>query len=283
MRIFAMRPSTFPPLIPMLLRPLLVPSISCFALSLHAQTIAEPGFENWPPNCPVNTAPNGWTNFSTSLGPDQAGSCAGTVVSYEGSSHMNLVWYSVTALEEGAAQVITGLAPGSTYEVSFYAIHNQGLYADLDPTKLQAFINGTTVLTTPDLVSGIPWALFSFTFVADSTAAELGFQVIAGSTGTTGCVGVDAVSIALGNSVNEGAAFVHLNVGFDATSRTLHFRAPTVLRSVVLMDGLGRVAASEPANATTAQVDMAAHAPGVYLYRVVLADGRMTTGQVVVE
>lgn len=253
------------------------------AATLHAQTINEPGFENWGVGCPVNTAPNGWTNFSTNLGPDQAGTCAGTVVSYEGSSHMNLVWYSVNGLEEGAAQVITGLVPGSLYEVSFYAIHDQGLYAANDPTKLEGYINGAVMLTTPDLVSGDPWAFFSFAFPADSTAAELGFQVVAGSSGTTGCVGVDAVAISIISGVHDGSDAAPIAVGFDAAAHTLHFRSSEPLRDIVLMDGLGRVAVSTSANTNAAQVDMSAHPPGMYLYRVVLADGRIATGQVVVE
>ena len=77
-----------------------------------AQVINNPSFELWPTtSCPYNVAPTGWTNYSTSLGPDQAGTCAGTIVSQQGNSHMNLVWYTGSALAEGARQLITGFTP----------------------------------------------------------------------------------------------------------------------------------------------------------------------------
>lgn len=217
------------------------------ALPVQAQTIVQGGFEAWPANCPVNGPPNGWANFSTNLGPDQAGSCAGTVVPFEGSSHMNLVWYSVNGLLEGAAQAVTGLVVGNTYEITFHAIHNQGLYADNDPTRLEASINGAVMLTTPDLISGDPWAQYTFQFTATSSTHVLGFRVAAGSIGTTGCVGVDAVSISSTTGIAPVASAQGSTVGawYDGAQSALWVRDPQFTNAPYdLLDGSGRVVRS---------------------------------------
>lgn len=238
------------------------------ALSAQAQTIVQGGFEAWPANCPVNGPPNGWANFSTSLGPDQAGSCAGTVVSFEGSSHMNLVWYSGTGLLEGAAQAVTGLVVGNTYEVSFHAIHDQGLYAANDPTRLEASINGNVMLTTPDLISGDPWAQYSFQFTATSSTHVLGFRVAAGSFGTTGCVGVDAVSIssATGIAPPDAAQPHALNAWYDGAQAALWVNDPQFTNAPYdLLDGSGGLVRSGVLS--TQRIDVEALPQGLYVLR----------------
>lgn len=253
------------------------------ATHASAQTIVNGGFETWPAGCPVNTPPNGWANFSTSLGPDQAGGCAGTVASFEGSSHMNLVWYSVNGLLEGAAQAITGLVINNTYEVSFHAIHDQGLYAATDPTVLEASINGTVLLTTPDLVSGDPWALYSFQFTATAATHVLAFRVAAGSSGTTGCVGVDAVTISASTGVAPSPEDAIITVVVDPASRALVIRSAMSVNEVEVLDALGRTVAGGPSHRDRRTVDLATQRPGVYLYRVALIDGRIATGRVILE
>jgi hypothetical protein len=166
------------------------------------QTISNGGFELWPPGCPVNVAPNNWTNFSSSLGPDQAGTCAGTVVSYQGSSHMNLVWYSVNSLFEGAEQTITGLSIGTVYQIGFYAINDKGLYAYTDPVVLDVYINSSVVFSTPVLYSGGVWTAYAVNFTATATSQTLGFRVNAGPSGTAGSVGVDAVAFNQQTGIN---------------------------------------------------------------------------------
>ena len=160
-----------------------------------AQTILNPGFESWfGGGCPVNVAPDDWTNFSepVGLGPDQAG-CNGPVVSFQDTSHMNLVW-SNTGIREGCKQAVSGLTAGVIYHVNFYAIQDQGLWADTGSVILNFYQNSTIVFSTPELFFGGAWTLFTATFTALSTTDTIGFQVAPGTTSTSGSVGVDAVS-----------------------------------------------------------------------------------------
>jgi hypothetical protein len=173
-----------------------------FISTSNGQVINSISFESWPPGCPYNVAPNGWTNFSTNLGPDQAGTCAGVVNSFQGSSHMNLVW-SNSGLREGAKQAITGLVTGGVYQVSFYAIHDRGLYADTGSVILDFYHNSTIVFSTPELFKGGSWTLYTATFTALATTDTIGFRVAPGLTGTSGSVGVDGDSTMNITSVNN--------------------------------------------------------------------------------
>ncbi|HQF27623.1 MAG TPA: T9SS type A sorting domain-containing protein [Bacteroidia bacterium] len=160
----------------------------------NAQNIINGDFESWPPNCPYNVAPNGWINFSTSLGPDQAGTCAGSVVSHQGNSQMNLVWYTGSNLFEGAEQTISGLSVGDVYHLGFYAINDQGLYSFGDPVILEVYVDSAVVFSTPELTSGGAWVNYSVDFTATNVSHTIGFKVNQGSTGSSGSVGVDEVS-----------------------------------------------------------------------------------------
>lgn len=164
------------------------------AQEMMAQPVMNGNFETWSGNCPVNTVPIGWTNYSTSFGPDRAGACAGTVASLQGTSHMNLVWYSGFNLYEGAVQKMSGLGIGAQYRVDFYAVHDQDLYSFGDPAILDFYVDTTVVFSTPELTSGGTWAPYSVTFTATDTAQNIGFRVRAGSSGSSGCVGIDSVT-----------------------------------------------------------------------------------------
>ncbi len=181
---------------------LFVFTLLLFTKSSKGQIITNPGFESWPPFCPYNVAPNGWINFSTSLGPDQAGTCAGMVTSFQGNSHMNLVWTNA-GLREGTKQAISGLVVGETYNVKFYAIHDQGLYASNGSVILSFYHNSTLLFSTPELFSGGSWTPYNVSFTAISTIDTIGFQVEPGTTGTSGSVGVDADSTTLITNVTN--------------------------------------------------------------------------------
>ena len=168
-------------------------TVILISATCSGQTIKNGSFESWPSGCPYNVVPDNWTNFSTSLGPDQAGTCAGTVTSYQGSSHMNLVWYSTNGLYEGAIQTLTGLTSGTSYQINFYAINDQGLYSYGDPVILDVYLNNSVIFSTPELTSGGNWTKYSVNFTATATSHNFGFKVQAGSTGTSGSVGIDAV------------------------------------------------------------------------------------------
>jgi hypothetical protein len=169
----------------------------------EAQLISNGNFEFWPSGCPYNISPNSWTNFSTQLGPDQAGNCAGTVLSVQGNSHMNLVWHSAIGLIEGAKQIVQGLIIGRTYHLNFYAINDQGLYSYGDPAFLEIYLDSTVIFTTPELVSGGSWTSYSIQFTANSNSKTIGFKIKPGSTGTSGSVGIDSVTLFNPNSSNN--------------------------------------------------------------------------------
>jgi hypothetical protein len=170
---------------------------------IFSQTIQNPSFEFWPPNCPYNVAPTDWNNFSSWLAPDQAGTCAGTVVSFEGSSHMNLVWDESTSLFEGTSQVINDLIIGNQYEMSFYATHDQGLYADNEPIVLDVYLSGVVVFSTPEIAFGSPWNNYTLNFTADSLSKLLAFRVRGGTTGFSGSVGVDALQFSSTSNLKD--------------------------------------------------------------------------------
>ena len=166
------------------------------SLSTHAQIIDNADFEQWTGTCPYNVAPTGWTNFSTSLGPDKAGNCTGSVLPYSGSAHMNLVWYSTTGLLEGASQTIDSFVVGGNYELTFQAINDQGLYSFGDPVFCEVYLNGSVIFTTPELFDGGVWTAYSVGFVASNDTMTIGFKVKNGLSGTSGSLGIDAVGFA---------------------------------------------------------------------------------------
>lgn len=241
---------------------------------INAQTILNSGFENWTGNCPVNIAPDDWTNFSTSLGPDEAGACAGAVSSYEGSSHMNLVWSSPSDLLEGASQQVTGLNIGETYIVTFYAVNNRGLYAFDEPANLDFYINSSVVFSTPELISGDPWAQYTVTFVATSTTDTIGFQVMNGSTGTAGSAGVDAVSVTSTVGVNELNAADQFSIYPNPATGTLYLKWPVISSASIkieILDLSGSLVSEGSVNDDT--IDILKLRSGIYFLRIQTDEG----------
>ncbi|NOQ72697.1 MAG: T9SS type A sorting domain-containing protein [Crocinitomix sp.] len=207
----------------------------------YSQTVANGTLEAWPPSCPYNTAPDDWTNFSTSLGPDQAGDCAGLVASYEGDSHMNLVWSSA-GLREGAKQAMSGLIIGDTYNINFYAINDQGLYASAGSVILDFYHNSTVVFSTPELFSEGPWTLYTASFIALTETDTIGFQIAPGSVETSGSVGIDAVSIIETSGVTEILTTTAYSVYPNPTTGIVNFSGTF---DVTLTDLTGKVIIEE--------------------------------------
>lgn len=173
------------------------------ASSVDAQQLLVNGdIELWIPGCPFNTAPDNWNNYSTSLGPDQAGSCAGTVAAQQGSSYMNLVWTDA-GLREGAEQIVTGLVVGVMYKVSFYATNSNGLYAATGPGLVDVQLDQSSIYTTPEMSAGGGWSQYEVEFTATATSHTIGFQVVNGSTNTSGSVGVDEVFVGPSVSIRD--------------------------------------------------------------------------------
>lgn len=166
-------------------------ALVCCSGLLRAQFITNGDFESWTGNCPLNVAPNSWTNYSTpGAAPDQAGTCAGTVTAHGGASYMNIGWIN-TGLMEGAVQTISGLTLGRTYRITFWGINSQGLYATPGDCMIQLHQNSISVFSTPNLVSGGAWTMYTYDFVGTSPSEVVGVRVVPGTSGTSGSAGVD--------------------------------------------------------------------------------------------
>lgn len=167
--------------------------------NLYAQVAVNNNFENWPTSCAINQPPTGWTTFTTwtTTDPDEAG-CNGQVVPFSGNAHMNLVWSTGSnVFSEGAEQLISGFSPGTQYSITFWAIHNQGLWASTGKSVCDVYIDSVLVYTTPEMTNGGAWALNTVTFTATATSHLLGFRTEKGPTATlsSGSVGIDSLLI----------------------------------------------------------------------------------------
>jgi hypothetical protein len=196
---------------------------------------------------------------------------------------MNLVWWSGTGLLEGAAEAITSLVPGNSYQVSFHAINDQGLYSYGDPAFLEASINGDVLLTTPELFSGQPWR------VIRSPSLQRRALMYWGSGWPTAPAALRAAWAWMRWKSPRKQAFP---TGTTAVSVTATFRPG--IHDDQLYVTLGKHHASwcsmhgkdgvgHRLGCGRMTVSMAGRQPGVYLYREFLADGRSCSGRVMVE
>ncbi len=254
------------------------------SVSIWAQPVTNSGFESWPSGCPFNVAPDGWINFSqpVGLGPDQAGSCNGPVVSYQDTSHMNLVW-SNTGIREGCKQAISNLVPGTVFQVTFFATHDQGLWADTGSVILNFYHNSTVIYSTPELFPGGPWYSYSATFTAIATTDTIGFQVAPGLTGTSGSVGVDAVSFTIpegvNNLLNENEINIYPNPFESMVTVTAQEKQAV---SLSVQNVLGQTVFMQSAlNPSGAQsIELSAIPQGIYFFSFVI-DGEHLTKKII--
>jgi hypothetical protein len=243
--------------------------------TLKAQTIANAGFELWPStNCPYNVAPTSWTNFSTNLGPDHAGTCAGTVVSYQGNSHMNLVWSSASSLAEGASQIISGLVSGQTYQIGFEAINDLGLYSGTDDVILDFYLDNVVIFSTPTLVYGGAWTACSVNFMATSTSHTIGFKVNAASGSNDGSAGVDAVTINISTLINELFSDNNLDIYPNPTPGQFIIALTTDVAEISIIDILGNQILKTQATQKTTNIQLVNN--GVYIVFVKTRQGTTT-------
>jgi len=196
------------------------------SFNVNGQLINNGDFENWPPGCPYNTPPINWDNWSTDLGPDQAGTCAGSVISQSGNSHLNLVWHVTPGLYEGISQQVTGFTIGQSYQLSFYARENDGLYANISPSVLDVYLDNTRIMSTPELTIASIWTNYTVNFTAFANIHTIRFRVNDGSTGTAGAAGVDNVTLtqltAVYNSLDERLYEIYPNPVMDELKINLY-------------------------------------------------------------
>jgi hypothetical protein len=237
--------------------------------TVNAQVVVNGGFEFWGPNCPVNVAPNNWTNFSNTLGPDQAG-CAGPVVSYQGNSHMNLVWAD-WGLWEGAEQTISGFTPGSQYTIAFYAIHDQGLYASTGSLFLDVYLNSNVIFSTPELFNGGPWTQYTTVFTAASTSETIGFKIRTGNTGTSSSVGIDQFTVDMTAGVKDIPLAMDFNIYPNPVQGELNINFNTSVSSgsLSIVNLVGQlVYTQQEISGTSVKVELPKLSPGVYFINV---------------
>jgi hypothetical protein len=178
-----------------LLRLILIGGILSSQLTF-GQTLLNGDMETWPSDCIVNTAPTSWVNFTAGtpgLGPDDAGVCAGTTPAFDGDSYSNLVWS--TSFWEGMSFTFTDLTPGVSYDLSFQGRNSNGTWASTGSIYIDVYHNGVVIFTTAELFAPDTWNLYTVNFTAISATDVIAFQVVNGSSGTSGSAGIDAVAI----------------------------------------------------------------------------------------
>lgn len=247
---------------------------STFSIS---QTITNGDMESWPAGCPYNTAPDSWLNYtvgSSSLGPDQAGACYGSVSAYEGDSYMNMVYTG--SAEEGAEYILGGLTAGFDYTLTFYARNTNGIYASSGSGSIDVFHNGSVVYSTPELTAPGSWAMYTADFTAITSMDNIGFRVRPG-TGSSGSFGIDAVSVAGGPvSGIETEETISFSIYPNATNEVLNMIFEGVETAEVSMYDLqGRriVHYSELPPKIIQTVDISSVPNGLYVVRLSTTSG----------
>jgi len=226
--------------------------------SAFSQSITNGDMESWPAGCPYNTAPDSWVNFtvgSSSLGPDQAGSCYGSTPAYEGDSYMNLVYTG--SAEEGAEYTLSGLTIGVEYTITFHARNSDGIYASSGSGSIDVFHQGSVIYTTPELISPGSWAEYTANFTAATSTDNIAFRIVPG-TGSSGSLGIDAVSISGGSSADVEDV---LNVEFNGVETAEIYIYDLQGIKIKEVHGLN----SQSSNA----VDISEIPSGIYLVRLV--------------
>jgi len=251
-------------------------------VTANSQTVINGDFELWPPACPYNVAPNSWTNFSNSLGPDQAGTCAGIVPSYTGISHMNLVWANYP-LMEGAKQAMSGLTIGNVYQVSFYACHDQGLYAFTGSLFLDFYHNSTVIFSTPELFNLAPWTLYTANFTALTATDTIGFQIRAGTTNTSGSVGVDAVSIGLETSVAPDLSEINFSLYPNPSNGIFTLQSDEEITSIEICNTLGETIFNQQISKSSNHlIDLSSQSKGIYFVKIMIG-GKSAVQKLVIQ
>lgn len=237
-------------------------------------------FETWDnAGCPFNEAPTGWQNWSTSLGPDQSGTaCMLGINSQSGQNHMNLVWIN-SGLREGVQQQLMGMNMGSTYRLSFWAAENDALYSGGGSCIVDLYVSQALVLTTPEITPGGQWTQYTYEWEATSSVDFIGIKVEPGTSGTSGSVGIDNLTITELVSVEEG-----LLSSFDVYPNPASDQVNVMLNEFVtdaqleILDLTGKVVQRETTsfNAQSTVLDVSQLNAGVYFVRLSTEDATAT-------
>ncbi len=257
----------------------------------QAQLIFNSSFETWTGACPVNTAPDSWTNYTAGpgLGPDQAGTCAGTVTSHTGDSHMNLVWINSGA-SEGASQTFTTTF-GATYRVSFFARNGEGLYSSNGDVKLELYQNSLVVYTSPNITPGGQWTNYTWEFTTASITETIAIRVIPGTNAAPGSGAAAVDDFTVTELVNVRDAMLHhphvypnpvQDIAYISQGdyvrgdlRNVPFRIDNLMGQVVLESATDFTGGN-------ARLDLSALRPGVYVLSFTLGEDKVQQ-KVVVE
>lgn len=170
---------------------------------LPAQSFLNPSLENWgdPTLCNVNSAPDGWDNFSNegqSFDEANFALCPTTVPSAaaDGNTYGRAYVEDVNS-GEGIAQTVNGFTPGNAYEVSFdYAGSN--LFPGSNDVLWQIHLDGQLADATAAVSSSeATWQQHTFTFTATSPVHTLGFRAVTANNLSSGSAGIDNFSISV--------------------------------------------------------------------------------------
>jgi hypothetical protein len=88
---------------------------------------------------------------------------------------------------------VTGLNVGTVYRITFWANNSKGYYAQAGPGIVDVYIDQNVIYSTSEMASGDAWTENSVDFTATATSHTLAFRVNAGSSNTSGSMGVDDI------------------------------------------------------------------------------------------
>lgn len=173
----------------------------------NAQGFTNPSVENWgvSTTCDINTAPDTWSDYSDGgIGFDEANFslCATTIPSYASNGNVYARASAQTPTSgEGMFQIVTGLAIGTVYQISFdYAGSN--LYGGTNDMKWHLFIDDNDVNQTPVFHSyDSSWTTHSFSFTATAASHKIGFRAYTISTSGAGSAAIDNFTFSISNTV----------------------------------------------------------------------------------
>lgn len=171
----------------------------------HSQSIANASFEDWIDSCAVDQAPVGWTNWSTSGGPDQRGpNCIGNIPAFDGTNFMCLRWASGGSnVSEGVATDISGLTIGETYTISFYT-RPDDYWAYAEDVLLMFYIDSTIISNSQLIPANSDWQEVLFHFTATAPIHQFSFNVTdGGGTCAYAALVIDNMSISKVTGIGE--------------------------------------------------------------------------------
>lgn len=254
----------------------------------YSQSFQNPSLESWGPSttCPVNTAPDNWTNFSnTGVGPDKGDLliCPSTIPTHASDGHVYARTLAGNTISgEGMSQTISGFCVGCEYTLTFdYAGSN--LWGGTDDIRFHIFKDGVRVDSTPDFHStDTAWTTFYYYFNASSATHTFGFRCYTAhhpSSGGSG--GIDNFRITNPLGIKSTALLPELDLFPNPFHNSLTIKANRSSEyEIILFDIVGRPVLMQTFS-NSIVLNTESLAKGIYIYEVKNKNGIIKKGKVV--